>query len=150
MPICIFCVFILWRGNSNKYSSQYLSCSQTMSIQELCNRIQYNIIIHHLRHSVQLHWYQKVISSNGHLWKTKLCNPKIFMLASAKKHLIKTVLRSWHLEAAWFLTFLIAVLCECKHFTDNFQLYLQFLLPLHQGQGELKVLRNSQKQNPYL
>jgi len=42
-------------------------CSLTMPIQELSNRIQY-IITHHPRHSVQLHLYQKVISSNGNLW----------------------------------------------------------------------------------
>lgn len=42
-------------------------CSLTIPIQELSNRIKY-IITHQLKHSVQLHPYQKVISSSGKLW----------------------------------------------------------------------------------
>lgn len=47
--------------------------SNTLPVAKLClfrnYVIGYNITIHHLRHSIQLHPYHKVISSNGHLGK---------------------------------------------------------------------------------
>lgn len=61
-----FCLHFMKR-KQQQISNLIPFCSLTMPIQELSNRIQY-IITHHLRHSVQLHLYQKVISSNGDLW----------------------------------------------------------------------------------
>lgn len=94
-----------------------------MPLQELCNRIQYNIIIHHLRHSIQLHPYCKVIPSNGHLKNPITLSSKNISAGFSKKNVSVWTVQSSHgiLRMLKFLTFLPAVSHECKKFTEHHQ-----------------------------
>lgn len=77
----IFCLHFMKR-KQQQITKLIPFCSLTVPIQELSNRIKY-IITHQLKHSVQLHPYQKVISSNGNLWINNFVIQK-YSLASAK------------------------------------------------------------------
>lgn len=90
-----------------------------MPLQELCNRIQY-IIIHHLRYSIQLQPYHKVISSNDHFKKHYFVLKKK-NAGFRKKCLIVRVLRLWYLGDAQVPVFVAAVPHEHKDFSENLQ-----------------------------